>query len=55
MWPTDVRSVSTGGVIKVTGPDHWIVHLRVDPTGFCAVAEPANLPALAGTRATSRR
>lgn len=54
-WPNDVRSVSTGDVIKVTGPDHWIVHLSVDPTGFSAVPEPTALVDLAGTRATRRR
>ncbi|MFV6051889.1 hypothetical protein ACNPQN_43100, partial [Streptomyces sp. NPDC056297] len=54
-WPTDIRFVSTGDVIKVTGPDHWIVHLSVDPTGFSAVPEPTTLVNLAGTRATSRR
>ncbi|MGW6202108.1 hypothetical protein ACWF9B_00410 [Streptomyces sp. NPDC055089] len=54
-WPRDVRSVSTGDVIKVTGPDHWIVHLSVEPTGFSAVPEPTTLVDLAGTRATSRR
>ncbi|MEU5201113.1 hypothetical protein AB0G86_44955 [Streptomyces scabiei] len=42
-WPADVRSVSVGDVIKVTGPDHQIVHLRVDPVGFAPVPEPATL------------
>ncbi|MFF8595272.1 hypothetical protein ACF061_28305 [Streptomyces sp. NPDC015220] len=54
-WPADIRSVSVGDVIKVTGPDHWIVHLRVDPSGFSAVPEPTHLTDLAGSRATSRR
>ncbi|MEV4868521.1 hypothetical protein [Streptomyces syringium] len=53
-WPTDIRSVSVGDVIKVTRPDQWIVHLSVDPTGFSAVPEPTNLTDLVGTRATSR-
>ncbi|MCX4826951.1 hypothetical protein OG883_45780 [Streptomyces sp. NBC_01142] len=53
-WPRDVRSVSTGDVIKVTGPDHWILHLSVDPTGFSAVPEPTTLVDLAGTRAAHR-
>ncbi|WP_331732005.1 hypothetical protein OG613_47290 (plasmid) [Streptomyces sp. NBC_00015] len=54
-WPGDIiRSVSTGDVIKITGPDHWIVHLRVDPVGFSAVPEPTTLVDLAGTRATRR-
>ncbi|MGW3390520.1 hypothetical protein [Streptomyces cinereoruber] len=39
-WPTDSRSVSVGDVIKVTSPDHRILHLRVDPTGFTPVPEP---------------
>ncbi|MFD5079529.1 hypothetical protein [Streptomyces sp. NPDC058371] len=58
-WPADVRSVSVGDVIKVTGPDHWIVYLSVDPSGipsgFSAVPEPTALVDLAGTRATRRR
>ncbi|MER6433753.1 hypothetical protein ABT272_39500 [Streptomyces sp900105245] len=35
-WPTDVRSVSTGDVVKVTGPNHWIVYLSVDPVADLA-------------------
>ncbi|WP_331732979.1 hypothetical protein OG613_49040 (plasmid) [Streptomyces sp. NBC_00015] len=42
-WPDDAHPVSTGDVIKVTGPDHWTVHLSVDSTGFSAVPEPATL------------
>ncbi|MFF7953651.1 hypothetical protein [Streptomyces griseorubiginosus] len=54
-WPTDVRSVSVGDVIKVTCPDHWIIHLCVDSYGFSHVPEPTTLVNLAGTRATRRR
>ncbi|MEU5196060.1 hypothetical protein AB0G86_18720 [Streptomyces scabiei] len=54
-WPADVRSVSVGDVIKVTGPDHWIIHLSVDSYGFSTVPEPTTLVGLAGTRATRRR
>ncbi|MGX1886788.1 hypothetical protein [Streptomyces sp. NPDC055287] len=54
-WPADIRSVSVGDVIKVTGPDHWIVCLSVDSTGFSAIPEPTALVNLTGTRATSRR
>ncbi|MER5615941.1 hypothetical protein [Streptomyces sp. NPDC002215] len=54
-WPTDIRFVSVGDVIKVTGPDHWIVYLSVDHLSFSAVPEPTNLTGLAGTRATNRR
>ncbi|MEU1466356.1 hypothetical protein ABZ467_38325 [Streptomyces sp. NPDC005727] len=54
-WPADLRSVSVGDVIKVTGPDHWILHLRIDPVGFTTVPEPTTLVDLTGTRATSRR
>lgn len=53
--PSDVRSVSTGDVIKVTGPDHWIIFPSVDPTGFSPVPEPTILVGLAGTRPTGRR
>ncbi|OEJ23051.1 hypothetical protein AR457_38305 [Streptomyces agglomeratus] len=54
-WPADIRSVSVGDTIKVTGPDHWIVHLSVDHTGFSAVPQPSHLTDLAGSRASSRR
>ncbi|MEU7031596.1 hypothetical protein AB0A60_33475 [Streptomyces sp. NPDC046275] len=54
-WPTDIRSVSVGDVIKITGPGHWIIHLRVDPTGFTPVPEPAHLTALAGARPARHR
>ncbi|MFF8883857.1 hypothetical protein [Streptomyces flaveolus] len=54
MWPADIRSVSVGDVVKVTGPDQWIIHLSVDPFGFTPVPEPTHLTPLAGTRATSR-
>ncbi|KNE81400.1 hypothetical protein AB0B04_18785 [Streptomyces xinghaiensis] len=54
-WPTDVRTVSVGDIIKVTGPDHWIIHLSVTPLGFSAVPEPTTLVPLPGTRPTSRR
>ncbi|MFD8201186.1 hypothetical protein [Streptomyces sp. NPDC059701] len=33
MWP-DIRSLSVGDVVKVTGPDQWINHLSVTPLGF---------------------
>jgi hypothetical protein len=52
-WPGDIRSVSVGDVIKATGPDHWTIHLRVDPVGFTAIPEPTVFTGLAGTRATS--
>ncbi|MFE8940998.1 hypothetical protein ACFYNX_26375 [Streptomyces sp. NPDC007872] len=54
-WPADIRSVSVGDVIKVTGPDHWIIHLSVERSGFSAVPEPTHLTDLAGSRASSRR
>ncbi len=38
----------------VAGPDPWIVHLRADPVGFCAVPEPTTLTGLAGTCVTGR-
>ncbi|WP_318218827.1 hypothetical protein [Streptomyces sp. SCL15-6] len=53
-WPADIRSVSVGDVVKVTGPDHWIVHLCVANLGCSPVAEPAHLTPLAGSRVTSR-
>jgi hypothetical protein len=54
-WPGDIRPVLGGDVIKVTGPDHWIIHLSVKPLGFSAVAEPTTLVPLPGTSVTSRR
>ncbi|MFJ4609538.1 hypothetical protein [Streptomyces griseus] len=55
-WPDDIRSVSVGDVIKITGPGHWIIHLSVDSFGFTPVPEPTHLTGLAGkTRVTSRR
>ncbi|MFF7115435.1 hypothetical protein ACFY91_24430 [Streptomyces albogriseolus] len=54
-WPDDIRSVSVGDVIKVTGPDHWSIHLSVDRVGFSAVAEPTTLTTLTGSTASSRR
>ncbi|WP_327411217.1 hypothetical protein OG458_42290 (plasmid) [Streptomyces sp. NBC_01281] len=55
-WPGDIRPVSVGDVIKIVGPGHWIIHLRVASSGFFAVAEPTILTGLAGkTRVTSRR
>ncbi|MET7276547.1 hypothetical protein ABZS59_36150 [Streptomyces flaveolus] len=53
-WPADIRSVSVGDVVKVTGPDHWIIHLCVANLGCTPVAEPAYLTPLAGSRVTSR-
>ncbi|MFF1680731.1 hypothetical protein ACFVYG_32425 [Streptomyces sp. NPDC058256] len=53
-WPADVRTVSVGDIVKVTGPDHWIIHLSVDSCGFSAVPEPTTLVNLTGTRATHR-
>ncbi|WP_189232813.1 hypothetical protein [Streptomyces flaveolus] len=53
-WPSDIRSVSVGDVVKVTGPDHWTIHLSVDPFGFTPVAEPTHRTPLAGSRVTSR-
>lgn len=51
-WPSHIRrSVSTGDVIKITCPDHWIIHLSVTPTGFSAVPEPTTLVPLTTTRA----
>ncbi|MFJ5951410.1 hypothetical protein [Streptomyces noursei] len=53
-WPSDIRSVSVGDVIKATSPDHWIRHLRVDPHGLTAIPEPTPLAPLAGERVTHR-
>ncbi|MER5376308.1 hypothetical protein [Streptomyces sp. NPDC002553] len=54
-WPGDnIRSVSTGDVIKVTGPDHWIIHFRVDSYGFSTVPEPTTLVPLTDPRITHR-
>ncbi|MFF4969964.1 hypothetical protein [Streptomyces sp. NPDC001037] len=52
-WPRDrLRAVCPGDVIKVTGPDHWIRHFRVDHYDFYPVPEPTTvlgLPALGAT------
>ncbi|MEU9593380.1 hypothetical protein AB0D84_27150 [Streptomyces sp. NPDC048193] len=53
-WPADIRSVSVGDVVKVTSPDHWIIHLCVANLGCTPVAEPTHLTPLAGSRVTSR-
>lgn len=54
-WPDDVRSVSVGDVIRVTGPA-GMVHLAVESRGFREVPVPvlSALVPLAGTIATSR-
>ena len=53
-WPADIRSVSVGDVIKVTGPDARTVHLSVDSYGFSPVPEPTTLVALTDPRVTHR-
>ncbi|MYR55056.1 hypothetical protein GTY54_01935 [Streptomyces sp. SID625] len=52
-WP-NIRSVSGGDVIKVTGPDARTVHLSVDSYGFSPVPEPTTLVALTVPRVTHR-
>ncbi|MGW3335760.1 hypothetical protein ACWDF9_35080 [Streptomyces rubiginosohelvolus] len=53
-WPDDIRSVSVGDVIKITTPDHWTVHLQLDPVGFTPVPEPTTLVPLTDPRVTHR-
>ncbi|MFD7956050.1 hypothetical protein ACFV4X_21455 [Streptomyces ardesiacus] len=53
-WPANIRSVSVGDVIKVTGPDARTVHLSVDSYGFSPVPEPTTLVALTDPRVTHR-
>jgi hypothetical protein len=53
-WPGNIRSVSIGDVIKITGPDARTVHPRVDSYGFSPVPEPTTLVALTGPRVTHR-
>ncbi|MFE1786248.1 hypothetical protein ACFW9F_27660 [Streptomyces sp. NPDC059506] len=53
-WPADVRSLSVGDVLAVTGPDGATVHLRIDPVGFSEIQPPMNRVELSGTRATAR-
>ncbi|MFF8618819.1 hypothetical protein [Streptomyces sp. NPDC015350] len=53
-WPGNIRSVSVGDVIKITGPAAQTVHLRVDSYGFSPVPEPTTLVALTDPRVTHR-
>ena len=54
-WPPDVRSVSVGDVLKVSGQAETVFY-AVTGIGFHAVGEPANpIVPLTGTRATSRQ
>ncbi|MEU1077780.1 MULTISPECIES: hypothetical protein [unclassified Streptomyces] len=53
-WPGNIRSVSVGDVIKITGPDARTVHLSVDSYGFSPVPEPTTLVALTDPRVTHR-
>ncbi|MER5376306.1 hypothetical protein [Streptomyces sp. NPDC002553] len=53
-WPDNIRSVSVGDVIKITGPDASTVHLSVDSYGFSPVPEPTTLVALTDPRVTHR-
>ncbi|MFJ9580884.1 hypothetical protein ACIRQF_31405 [Streptomyces sp. NPDC101191] len=53
-WPDNIRSVSVGDVIKITGPDARTVHLSVDSYGFSPVPEPTTLVALTDPRVTHR-
>ncbi|MYS33454.1 hypothetical protein K388_07337 [Streptomyces sp. KhCrAH-43] len=53
-WPGNIRSVSVGDVIKITGPDTRTVHLSVDSYGFSPVPEPTTLVPLTDPRVTHR-
>ncbi|MEU9761896.1 hypothetical protein AB0D98_19545 [Streptomyces sp. NPDC047987] len=53
-WPGNIRSVSVGDIVKITGPDARTVHLRVDSSGFSPVPEPTTLVALTDPRVTHR-
>jgi hypothetical protein len=53
-WPSDVRSVSVGDLIKVADAES-MTFVSVDSYGFTVHPEPTNpIVSLAGTRATSR-
>ncbi|MGP3953451.1 hypothetical protein [Streptomyces sp. 7N604] len=52
-WPEDVRSVSVGDVLAVTGPDGTTVHLSVDSVAFSEIDPPRTTVPLEGTSATS--
>jgi hypothetical protein len=55
-WPTDVRTVSVGDLIQITGPSSPAVFRAVAAIGVHPVVLLANpIVPLAGTRATSRR
>lgn len=53
-WPDNLRSVSVGDVIKITGTNSRTVHLRVDSYGFSPVPEPTTLVPLTNPRVTHR-
>ncbi|MFD3658952.1 hypothetical protein [Streptomyces sp. NPDC058620] len=46
--------MSVGDVIKITGPGHWIIYLRVDPVGFTPIPEPSHSTPTGQTRLTHR-
>lgn len=54
-WPSDVRSISVGDLLKVRAADGTVAFLTCDRYGWTEVHEPINpVRPLAGTGATSR-
>ncbi len=55
-WPSDVRSVSVGDVVRVVadGANAIVRYTAVTDVGFELIEEPRYMVALAGTKATSR-
>lgn len=54
-WPTDIRSLSVGDVLRITAPDGATHHLAITSWGFSTVVPPTEHIHLAATDATSRR
>jgi hypothetical protein len=55
LWPSDVRSMSVGDVLKLPGkPGDSVAWLAVASFGWDLIEVPTNFVELAGTNATSR-
>lgn len=55
VWPSDVRSLSVGDLVRLRAGDGTLTFFSVDSFGWTEVPEPTNpIVPLAGTYATSR-